>query len=196
MALDLKEKLGPLPVWAWALIGVATALVAWKLYGARSTASTAGAMNTQLDTTASDAATQGYATAGLQAPTTTVTPTVSNNTVWLANASRNVADALGASPSMVSAALQKYLSGQTISSREQTFVDKAISLNMSPPEGTQGTSTVYNGAADDKNAQIVNELYLKILGRPASASTLAFYSQALANGAPVSQIEATIAHTG
>jgi hypothetical protein len=135
--INFRGKLGKLPIWLWGLIFAGVVLIGYYFVKSRQSASTVAQSSTSLDPS-------GYQTSGMPGSGKAVdyATTQTSNATWLETVSRSVSDALGQSPSQVYAALQKWLTGQDITSTEQTWVDKAIQIGMAPPEGTQGTSTV------------------------------------------------------
>lgn len=138
--LDFKAKWGALPVWAWGAIAGVVVLVGYFVY-ARFSGNSTNSPDTTATASTLDA--MGYQTSGIKGGSATTETTVpENNVSWLARVSRAVSDTLAASPSEVYAALYKYVTGQTITTKEKAYVDKAIQIGMSPPEGTQGISGV------------------------------------------------------
>lgn len=132
----LQEKWGALPVWAWGAIVAGVAMLAYFAFFKNNHAGNTISGGSTIDP-------KGYQTSGIQGGTATTETTVpESNAGWLNRVSRMVSSALSQSPSEVYSALQKWLSGQDISQREQSWVDKAIELGMAPPEGTTGSSTV------------------------------------------------------
>jgi len=159
----LTQKLGPLPVWGWGVIVGVIVLVGYFLYsrtrsGSISDMTTASQSGSNIDG-------MGYYTTGIKgaagANDNIVTP--ENNMAWLTRVSRQVADTLGKSPSEIYAALYKYISGQDYTAKEKEYIDKAIMVGMSPPEGTQGVGKVVDPIAvensRDKARRILNEVF-------------------------------------
>lgn len=144
--IDLKAQFGPLPVWGWGVIVGMLGLLAYFVWSRRGGASNLD--GTAPATAGANLDAMGYQTSGLDGPAgMDASPALPENNVgWLARVSRAVSDTLAASPSEVYAALQKYLSGQSLSTKERNYVDKAIQVGMSPPEGTQGISDVVTTA--------------------------------------------------
>jgi hypothetical protein len=130
---DLKAKVGPLPVWGWGVLVAVLALVAYYLYSRNRGA--AGGDTGVVPTTSIDAS--GYHTSGLSGSGTASLPTTTaeTNTGWIARLTRQVADILGASPSDVQRALTKYVNGESYTTAEKAYIDKAIAIGMAPPEG-------------------------------------------------------------
>lgn len=130
MEFNVKEKLGPLPIWAWGLIFGAAALAFYYIY-ARGRSNDSGSVpgpTTDI----------GYVTKGL-GDNEPSEPEVATNDGWLADASRRVADSLGVSISDVRGALYKWLTGQDYTQAEKLWIDKALALTGSPPQGTTGS---------------------------------------------------------
>lgn len=135
MAIDFREKLGPLPVWAWGIIG--GVIVVGGYYVLNRGGNDGDQSVTVLDPS-------GYQTSGIQGGSASIdeTQSIDNNMLWLTRSARQVSGALSKSPSEVYAALQKWLSGQTITDVEKGYVDTALQQSGNPPEGTQGVSPV------------------------------------------------------
>lgn len=144
--IDLKAKLGPLPVWGWGIIVGVLALIGYFVWQRRGGGTSSG--NDAASPGGSNLDALGYQTSGFGAKSdeTSAYATPENNVSWLTRVSRQVADTLAASPSEVYAALYKWISGQDITQKEKGYVDKAIQVGMNPPEGTQGVSNVLPGA--------------------------------------------------
>lgn len=134
MAIDFTEKLGPLPVWGWGLIGggvVAGAYFLMNRGGGKS------------DGNVSYIDPSGYQTTGIQGGSAAVeTPALDNNVLWLSRTAKQVAAALSASPTEVYNALKKFLYGQELTEKEKGWVDTAIQQQGNPPEGAEGISPV------------------------------------------------------
>jgi len=130
----LAEKIGPLPVWGWA-IGIA-GLAGVGVLLTRQGSTQAPATRSSLDA-------MGYQTSGIQGGTASAPTTVGEtNLGWVSRVSRLVADTLSVSPSDVNAALYKYVTGQALTTVEKTYVDAGINYGTAPPEGVQGVSEV------------------------------------------------------
>ncbi len=135
MEFDIKQKMGPLPVWGWGLIIGALALVAYYLMNRGSNDGNYASDGVNLDAT-------GYSTSGLSGPKELSEAAEATNDGWLADASARVAGALAVSPSDVRAALYKWLTGQDYTQAEKAWIDKALETAGSPPQGTTGQGTV------------------------------------------------------
>lgn len=163
--VDVKEaltgKLGPAPVWVWA-VGVSVPLIGWRLIAAhrKALAAAAAAADTQaagssLDT-APDSATltgsTGSVAAGALYPagnpgglwtgfdgnggTTTTTPAGPvDNYAWI-NAAADRLVSQGYSPSVVLTALRKVIDGQPITDQEEAIFNMAVRASGNPPGGT------------------------------------------------------------
>ncbi|UJQ86512.1 hypothetical protein SEA_LUZDEMUNDO_21 [Microbacterium phage LuzDeMundo] len=177
MNFDLKEKLGPLPVWAWGVM-VGLLLVAGIFVFRQKSNTVSNAPTNVVGGTVMDP--QGYQTAGIRGgnaqtsePSSAITPTASNAS-WLSDASRAVAGKIAASPSAVYSALQRYIAGQALSAEERRWVDQAINLEGSPPDGTYGivpgggsggVQSLGNYLINDGNGSAIFELYNDGSGR-------------------------------
>lgn len=144
MAVDFSEKLGPLPVWGWGLIGGGVVIVGVYLLNR------GGNDGGTVRPATIDAS--GYQTAGINGGSASIDTTTpyDNNVLWLTRASKQVAGSLSKSPADVYAALKKWLFGQEITTEEKTWVDTALGQLGSPPEGTQGISPVIPDAVTPK----------------------------------------------
>jgi len=137
VAIDFTEKLGPLPVWGWGVIGGGVvAIGAWFMNrgGGEPSAGTP-------QTVGND----GYQTSGLSMGGTAserVPDAVDNNVLWLTRATRQTSASLSKSSADVYSALKKWLQGSPLSTDEKRIVDAATAQNGTPPEGTQGISDV------------------------------------------------------
>lgn len=142
----LKQKAGPLPVWAWgAILGV---LIVGGMYwfSSRNTAATESTGETvaypDLDgnsgTGSSGVSTVTNGSGGSSAPEFT------SSLAWMTYAIARLT-AEGYSPLTVQAALSKYLAGEALTAEEGRIVNLVISRYGMPPNGTTGISPV----ADD-----------------------------------------------
>jgi hypothetical protein len=137
--LNLKEKIGALPVWMWALAVVLVALVGYMFVRNGKTATPVNTAGSNIDGTV------GYQTSGLSGANSsnnnsTVSP--DNNQLWLTRVAAQVAANMSKSPSDVYAALQLWLTGQPITADQKAIVDRALTIGGNPPEQAQGPSPV------------------------------------------------------
>lgn len=109
---NLTEKLGPLPGYAWVLIGVGG--VYWYRKSHPSTAAV----------TASTAAAPGSSSTTLAVDPNAVLP--SDNANWAAQAASNLYASSAHSPDQISSALSNYLNGSTLSASDQAIISAAI----------------------------------------------------------------------
>lgn len=137
MAIDFTEKLGPLPVWGWGLIGGGVVIVGAYVLNRGGSDGGSVVKSAQLDS-------NGYQTSGINGGSASIpkTDTFDNNVLWLTRATAQTAARMSKAPTVVYAALKKYITGQEISSDEQEIVDVALGSVGLPPEGTQGLSPV------------------------------------------------------
>lgn len=150
MAEDIADKLGgklgKFPVWVWGAGAAGLALVGYYVFYRRGTSTAAaGSTGSTIDGTV------GYSTNNMSGPSSSGTvvdaaQTADTQTAWLARVSRQVGDKLSASPSTVYAALYKYVTGQDITATEKKYVDSAIGIGGTPPEGVQGIGNVIDDA--------------------------------------------------
>lgn len=137
MNIDFKNKLGNFPVWVWGVFVAIAGLGIYFVYSRRS--------NNANDVSTTTLSGSGYQTAGINDSTRGNNNSIvstDNNQSWLSRASKAVADLTQASPTSVYAALQKWLTGQDISTQEKSWVDRALQTVGNPPESIQGTSNV------------------------------------------------------
>jgi len=136
MALDFTEKLGPLPVWGWGLIGGGVIVVGYYLFNRGGSAAT--------DSTVVYTDATGYRTSGNPGVDAGSTPDGygETNALWLTRASRQVAEMSAASVTDVYNALKKFLAGETLTEKERGYVDTATKTVGLPPEGVEGISPV------------------------------------------------------
>lgn len=130
----LTRRLGPLPVWTWALVGVAGVLF-WAYWRARNrpldAAPVPGPDDAPADAGVTDALddfpSDGYTGPGPREIT------FSSNQAW----ARYVLDKLtirGEDPTLVSNAISKVLYGQEVTAQEAAVFNDAVRLFGAPPE--------------------------------------------------------------
>lgn len=143
------KKLGPLPVWVWA---VATVAIFWYLQKGKGT--TAGAAGQQTDPagntgtinpatgyvygTPEDQAASGASTGAIGTGTgassgSTTAGQYADNTAW-AQAAINYLVGIGVDPTVANSAIQQFLASQTLSSAQQADVNLAIQRIGAPPD--------------------------------------------------------------
>ena len=143
---DLQAKLGPLPVWAWGLLGGgAVAGVFWfnQLRDKNGETITDGSDDSQADTSgdfqlpgSSDLLDWGYRPSGITSggSSTPVETSVDTNSAW---GIRAIAALIGkgVSPIAAQTAINKYLAGEEITSDQAKLIDQAVKEVGQPPEG-------------------------------------------------------------
>lgn len=127
----LTRKLGPLPVWAWALVGVA---VGYYIYKKRQSSAAAASQATLSSTPATTAS--GAAPASVM---TTSTP--ETQAAWQQSAAQGAITA-GYNPSAVENALANWQNGQPLDSTQEGILNWILSKYGGPPNGVQ---PVYTG---------------------------------------------------
>lgn len=128
----MTKKVGPLPLWGWA-VGLGAVLVAY-MYVRQSQSASSGAA-TPIPTTGGVVDTTGSSMGGSSGD-----PFTSNgatNQQW-ENAAIMSASKWGLSPTGVQSALDKYLNGYTLNSAEQNAVNKVIGTFGAAPEPLTG----------------------------------------------------------
>lgn len=137
LSADLTKKMGPLPVWAWALLvggGIGFYLYVKRTKsGTVNTAdSTAAAAGTGFGTTNPGA---GNVSASSGGTDTSVTPTgvILTNQQWSVKA-QSMLIAFGYDPATVSAALANYLGGNDLTAQQNAIVNEALRAAGPTPE--------------------------------------------------------------
>jgi len=163
----LSKKYGPLPFGAWlAIIGVG-AFVARKYVAsnkaAKAVASDEGYV---VDGTGNKLASAytgtggggtpfgtGVVTSAASQQGTVTSPTEVNNLGWVKRAADKLKEAGMWNPLDVSAALTKYITGQSLNSREQAIVNQAITMEGQPPINVFGGELDNSGVTAQRIVQ-------------------------------------------
>lgn len=144
---DFQAKLGPLPVWAWGLLGGGAVAGYFWLNKLRDnngvevtdSADAKGGYDQAFTLPGgSDLLDWGYRPSGVTGGSVTPeTPqSLDTNTAWAARAIAALV-AKGVSPIAAQAALNRYLSGEEITPEQGRLVDQAIKEIGAPPDATQ-----------------------------------------------------------
>jgi len=148
----LKQKAGPLPVWAWGVILGVVVVAASYWYSSKSKASSAGdgadggagslVAYPDLDGGNGDGSgsNSGTVVTGTDAPTSSA-PQFSSNAAWMTYVVAKLT-AEGNSPLTTQVALLNYLSGKPLSAAEQALVNQAIGRFGLPPNGVDMIPTL------------------------------------------------------
>lgn len=136
--MDFGAKIGPLPVWGWAVGVVGAYYVFHYMHGSSSPATTTVAVPSNLSLPGSGA-TVASSSGGPVGPVASVSGPTTNQQ-WSTLAA-NYLIAQGDSPTTVESALADYLAGNTLDSAEQAIVDQALKVFGSPPDGVIGATT-------------------------------------------------------
>lgn len=135
--MDLTGKLGPIPIWGWAVGIVGVYVLFHYLHGATSstpaTVSSATLPTNYSLPGAGATQTSGSATSSSSTPSTPTT-----NAEW-GNAAAAYLIGAGDNPSLVEQALSDFLAGNTLTASEQTLVNAALKQLGSPPGGVLPT---------------------------------------------------------
>lgn len=125
----LGRKLGPFPIWGWAVIIVAVIFIGYRLINGGSLfGSSTAATQVAATGTGTDAGT--VLTPG--SPVTSSDTTISTNAQWLNSALNEIGDTV-----QNQQALQQYLNGGNISqSNADNIINKALGALGAPPQGT------------------------------------------------------------
>lgn len=133
----VSKKLGPLPVWAYALI---IAGVAWGFYYWRSHSVSGGNAVVNSAVPPVDAASVAGASGVLPSTysgivqTTPGTPSLSTNAQWAKYAADQL-NALGYAPDAVANALSGYVNGTSLDAQGQSLINIALQKFGTPPQG-------------------------------------------------------------
>lgn len=135
------RKLGPLPIWGWALILAAVAFVWVRFFsgkGSTSTASSsaAGALPNVMTTGGYLPISASSTSSGTASP-----GSYTDNQSW-ENAAMQQASAYGSTPVALQQALSNFLQGGTLTQEQDSVVNKVIQAIGAPPTGTNGVSNV------------------------------------------------------
>lgn len=124
----VTKKLGPLPIWGWALMIVLAYLLYRYLKNRNSSASATGSLSGAGGTAVNGAGSGGSNNVS--------TPTGSSQSVedWI-NAAQNALENLGYSQSSVDQAFQDYLAGNTLTPQEAAIISSATNLVGAAPAG-------------------------------------------------------------
>jgi hypothetical protein len=144
----LTKKVGPLPAYGWAVIGVGGYLAYQHFHNAGSSAPVPvdpgiGASD-GTDLTGNGASTDNGSslTTASTVPVGTVNQSAATtNTQWGINAV-DYLDSIGTNPITAANAVTKYLSNMTLLASDAALINKAIAAIGSPPEGAPGLTTV------------------------------------------------------
>lgn len=183
MAIDFTEKLGPLPVWGWGLLGGGSvAVIAFFMRGSSS-------KNEVVSSTFDPG---GYQTSGIKGgETKDEVPTYDTNTLWIARVGRVAAQQLSKGYTEVYSALYKWTSGQTINADEQAIVNAAVAQGGAPPEGTQGVSAVTPGKTTGY-VRTINSAPISAIDAYGNKTQVNSWEDFLALGAP--QVDAVLSN--
>jgi hypothetical protein len=131
----ISKKLGPLPIWAWALMIIATYFL-YKYLKDRSSSSTTTA-GTDAGLAAAGTGTAVDGSNGFEGGTNNVSTTGSTNesvSDWIDSA-QTALENLGYSSDSVDQAFQDYLAGNPLSASELAIIDSATNLVGAAPAG-------------------------------------------------------------
>ena len=173
MALDLSQKVGPLPLWGWG--GAVLLGLGYEYYKSKKAASSTAATPTSLTANGGTTTDSGYSTAttpgvGGAASLTadqfpSVTPGTSapqTNTDWT-NLAQSILVGRGYDPFAVATALGLYLSGQQLTPAQQDIVSEALRLAGAAPAppsiiSTPSTGTGATGTSAATSGQVQPDL--------------------------------------
>lgn len=155
--MDIQSKLGPLPVWAWGLIIGGLAVVWLWVSGRTDTTDYSQSVTGESGNPVPDDIAPGgdFSTVPVM-PETGDTPTPSDtNDDWLRRAVDAVINS-GVSTVSAQRAIQKYLSGETLTTAEEGIVNKALTETGLPPDGT-ATPSVEPSEPESDPGPVSNE---------------------------------------
>lgn len=132
------RKVGPLPIWGWAIVLAGAVFVWFRFFGGSSSSSGASS-------SAASSALPNIMTTGGYLPTATATggttaPGFTDNQSW-ENAALQQASQFGTTPVQLQGALDSYLAGGTYSVQQGGWINKVIEALGAAPTGTLGTPT-------------------------------------------------------
>lgn len=132
------RKLGPFPIWGWAILLAAAVFIYVKFFGGAGGGSTA-ASGTDLSGLGSNAGSLSPGTGS----STDNNPSTSylDNSAW-ENAAIGEASQFGATPLDVQQAVENYLNGGTLSQTQGSLINRILGSLGAAPLGTQGTPTI------------------------------------------------------
>lgn len=137
---SLTHKLGPLPVWAWGLIGGGIFGVAYYLHKKKQVAAgSTGPSYSDLNASGNGGNAGELATTGGSAGAGGGTPP--SLASWAANVV-NWLIGQGTDPASASNAISAYINGQTLTSDQTVLVNKGLTQFGSPPSGILPVNTV------------------------------------------------------
>lgn len=143
------RKLGPLPIWGWAIVLAAGVFVYVKFFAGSGSSAGSPATSVTGQALPNIMTTGGYlpASSGSAPAITAGGSAYTDNQSW-ENAALQSASAYGSTPVSLQQALDAYLNGSTkpLTSSQQSVIDRVIQSLGAPPLGTQGTPVTASGA--------------------------------------------------
>lgn len=153
---SLTHKLGPLPVYAWGLIG-AGIFVGYYVYKKRTSSSGDSATGSAADLLAGGSTDGGSGTGELATTGGSSTGNGGSDSPSLAQWGANVSNWLagqGATPQDADNAISAYINGQTLTADQETLVNKGLAQFGAPPSGLLPVNGPSSGS--DPNALASN----------------------------------------
>lgn len=170
----VSKKLGPLPVWAYALI---IAGVAWGFYYWRSHSVSGGNAVVNSAVPPVDAASVAGASGVLPSTysgivqTTPGTPSLGTNAQWAKYAADQL-NALGYAPDAVANALSGYVNGTALDAQGQSLINIALQKFGTPPQGVMPVAAT---PANPQDAGYVGHKYTVQAGDTVQSVITKFY---------------------
>lgn len=187
----LTNEIGPLPVWGWAVAGVAGISLGRLARGKSGSASSSTSdVGSSIGSTGSAVTLpQGY----VSRPVAGTSEGFESNTEWMSTAVGYLVGE-GYDPLTAQSALSDYINGRPLTSdAEHPINDVLGSLGLPPrppnqiartaPEPVAVNEPAQDIYANDQLARIVREAYRENLGREPDAEGMAFWRGQLASGA-------------
>ena len=115
---NLTEKLGPLPGYAWVILGAGAVIWYRKKHPSTSVTSTSPAAPLDSSSTAATDPSLG----------------LSNNAAWGSQAAQNLYGSSAYSPADITSAIDAYLNGSSLTSNQQGIINAAIAGLGNPPD--------------------------------------------------------------
>lgn len=137
----VTKKVGPLPIWAWALAGVVVYLVVSRFMGRGSSADSQDYQSDETDTSGMDeggtgtVSSTGIPGTGTVAPLQSITDSLGTITDW-GVAAVNWLISQGVDPLLANNAVSAFINTGTVTTAQASLISKALKGIGSPPDGS------------------------------------------------------------
>ncbi len=144
----IEHKAGPLPIWVWGVV-LAGGIGLYLYMRSRSSAASSTDTSSAFLSGAADASGQTSSDLSTSGTVSTYQTDASNetNSTWETQAIAK-ANTLGYSPLAVESAIEQYLQGGSLTTQQQSIMDKVLSLLGTAPEGISGIVNSANPITD------------------------------------------------